>query len=400
MYRAALADLRLRRPTLGKLAELKFFTKFESTVWAKPQVPRIISPRSPAFNILLGRYTQPVEHVIYDTLQHWFQSPLPVVAKGLTQQAKAAAIVGKMRPGWVCVGLDASRFDQSVSSEVLKAEHRVYENLYPGDRVLKSLLLQQHSNRGYGLCCDGMVRANIGPMRCSGDQNTSLGNILVMCLLIKKFCGEIGLLEYDVLDDGDDLLVFLPEVHLPLLELLPAWYLSWGFRMKVEAPARLPEQVEFCQSKPVFDGEEWVLVRNPKKAINTDYACGSKCTKWEDYLVHLRSVGVCGLSMAAGIPIFQEFYTWGINNGKTGKWDDPFSMGIRRQATIQTRAGYHARAKPVSSAARASFELAFGVPAHVQITVEQHISSLQLSRPSTNDDDSYILDTELDSLYI
>jgi hypothetical protein len=395
MYQRALENLRLRRHTLGKLAQLKFFTKFESTLWTKQQVPRIISPRSPEFNILLGKYLKPVEENIYHGLQELFGSSTPVVAKGLTQQAKACAIVSKLKPGWCAVGLDASRFDQCIKEQLLKAEHAVYTNLYPGDRLLSNLLKQQLNNRGYGLCSDGMVRANIGAMRCSGDQNTSLGNVIIMCLLIRLFCEEHEIFDYDVLDDGDDLLLFIPATSLPLLEGLHEWYLKWGLRMKIEAPAHCPEQVEFCQSKPVHLAGGWTLIRQPRKALNTDYACGSNAAEWDKYLAHLRAVGLCGLSMAAGCPIYDAFYSWGVVNGKTGKWDDLFSRGIRRQAAIQLKAGHLPISRPVSLEARVSFHRAFGIPPNVQMLVEERLSSLLLRRHTTTTDKAYIEDTEL-----
>lgn len=403
MYERALESMRLKRPSLGDMAQLKFFTKFESTLWRKPQVPRIISPRSPEFNILLGRYTQPLEEHVYYALQQWFCSACPVVAKGLTQQAKAEAIVEKLRPGWCAVGLDASRFDQCIQADLLKAEHSFYKMVYPNDRLLGALLREQLHNRGYGLCPDGMVRADIGAMRCSGDQNTSLGNILIMCFLIRLFCEENGVFSYDVLDDGDDLLLFLPATSLPLLEGLTQWYLNWGLRMKVEPPAYYPEQVEFCQSKPVKLDDGWTLIRQPSKALNTDYACGATAARWEDYLVHIRSVGLCGLSMAAGCPIYDRFYSWGVANGKTGKWSDAMSRGIKRQAVIQQRAGHNAFSKPVSLEARVSFHRAFGIAPEVQMLVEEHISDMLLRRPTTTHEADYILDIELgkivDSLY-
>jgi len=395
MYRRAYADLKLLRPSLGALSKLKFFTKFESTLWAKPQVPRIISPRSPGFNILLGKYIRPLEEKIYHALQAWFKSSSPVVAKGLTQQAKAEAIVDKLKPGWSCVGLDASRFDQCIQKELLQAEHGLYKCCYPNDRLLSELLKCQLNNRGVGLCPDGIVIADIGAMRCSGDQNTSLGNVIIMCLLIHKYCEEIGLVDYDVFDDGDDLLLFLPTACLPLLDGLNEWYLRWGLRMKIEQPVAIPEQVEFCQAHPVRLDSGWNLIRNPTKALNTDYACGGCVPDFDAYLYHIRAIGVCGLSMAAGCPIFDAFYSWGVRNGKTGKSRDAVSRGIRRQAVIQQRAGHLAASKPVSLEARVSFSLAFGISPHLQTLVEDHLSSLVLSRHDTSTHKPFILDSEL-----
>lgn len=378
-YEKAREELGTKPRSLSSLAELQFFTKWESTLWSKPQVPRIISPRSFGYNYLLGKYIRPVEHRLFHALQELWQSDSVVVAKGLTQQQKAAAIVSKLKPGYVCVGLDASRFDQSIGKELLKIEHAVYNGVY-SDPKLAALLRCQLDNRGRALCRDGIVAANIGAMRCSGDQNTSLGNCLISCLLAKLFCDESGLLDADILNDGDDLLLFLPEVDLPKLAHLSDWYLSWGLRMKVEQPAYEPEQVEFCQSKPVYDGSEWVLVRNPRKALNTDFAHDGRLQTEHQVACFMRSVGLCGLSMTAGIPVFQALYTAAVRHGKTGKVDKRLLAGLGYQAKLQQRAGYRCAGKPVSPCARRSFELAFGITYSEQIALELRFANMEFCR--------------------
>jgi len=369
MYEAANQQLTDQPTTLAKLARLSFFVKFESTTWSKPQVPRIISPRTFGYNLLLGRYIRPVEHKIFEAIAELGYST-PVIAKGLTQEEKAQLIVEKLRPGWACVGLDASRFDQCVGREVLLAEHALYNQLY-GDRLLAKLLACQLHNRGLARAYDGFVHANIGPMRCSGDQNTSLGNCLISCLLLRRYVQENNIGVHDMLCDGDDILLFVPECVLPALENLHAWYLQWGFRMKVEPPARCPEQVEFCQSHPVELDRGWCLVRNPKKALNTDYAHGPRVQTWDQFLVHLRAVGLCGMSMAGGVPVFQSFYRAGVRLGKTGKWDKAELHGLAYQHAIQIRAGHTGASFSISERARESFRLAFGMAPAEQELLER-----------------------------
>jgi len=379
LYTLARTRLGTEPATLAQLAQLGFFTKYENTVWDKQQVPRIISPRDPRFNYLLGRYTSSIEHAVFDALAKLVGSD-HVIAKGMTQQRKAELIASKLRPGWVCVGLDASRFDQTIGKELLKVEHSLYTGLFPGDRLLPALLRCQLSNYGVGRCRDGAVAANIGAMRCSGDQNTSLGNCIISLLLCVLFCKEMGVGSFDVLCDGDDLLLFVPACDLPLLGGLAEWYLRWGMRMKVEAPARVPEQVEFCQSRPVWGPGGWVLVRNPSKVFTTDFAGGSRLERLADYEVHLRSVGICGMSMAAGIPLLQAYYQWAVKHGKTGKFDYRELGGVGWQYRIQTAAGHGAAAVPVSVETRLSFALAFGVDMHEQVDIEDAISNMAWGR--------------------
>jgi hypothetical protein len=363
---------------LGDLAKLRFFTKWETTLWEKPQVPRIISPRDARFNYLLGRFLHPIEHKLYNACARLFDTDV-VIAKGLTLQAKGALIASKLKPGYVAVGLDASRFDQTIGEELLKVEHSIYNRLY-GCRLLRSLLKQQLHNEGVAYCRDGKCHAEIGAMRCSGDQNTSLGNCLISVLLARLYFDEHHM-DGDVLNDGDDLIMFIPAEDLPKLDDLSSWYLSWGLRMKVEPPAYEPEQVEFCQGRPVWKPDGYVLVRNPFRAFNKDYCGGSKLEHWNHYLEHLRAVGVCGLSLAAGIPLLQEFYSWGVANGKTGKFTE-YTAGLGYQHKIQVQHGHLSRREVVDPMTRESFAKAFGIEAGQQLDIESAIASMVLGRPS------------------
>jgi len=390
MYQKARDNLMKRPTTLGELAKLQFFTKTESTLWVKEQVPRIVSPRSFGFNYLLGKYLRPVEHKVFDALGELFLG-LPVVAKGMTQLRKGSLIADKLRPGWVAVGLDASRFDQTIRKELLSLEHSVYEKIYTGDHLLRSLLRQQLNNKGTAWCRDGVVHASIGAMRCSGDQNTSLGNCILSCLLARLYFDEHHI-DGDVLNDGDDLIMFLPETHLHQLSDLGEWYGHWGLRMKVEEPAYVPEQVEFCQSRPVWTPDGYLLVRNVHKALNTDYAGGPRVQRMEDYLVHLRSVGVCGLALAAGVPIYQSFYGMGVRCGRTGKFTSELA-GIHYQARIEWGAGRSATARPIHWRTRDSFWMAFGVSPSVQESLENWYDNASFSRQDVSEE-RYILNSK------
>lgn len=370
IYLRAVDNLQNRPMPMSRMASLAFFVKREATLHSKRQVPRIISPRSPEFNVLLGRFLQPVEHRIYDALAAARGSDV-VIAKGLTQQRKAELIVSKLQRYGCCVGLDASRFDQSVRDGLLRLEHSLYARLFPNRRDLAYLLKHQLTVQGFGRVPDGVVRYKGPAMRCSGDVNTSLGNCIISVVMAHNYLAQHNI-DGDILCDGDDCLLFVPPASLPLLSNLHEWYLGYGLRMKVEAPAYVPEQVEFCQSRPVWDGTQWLLCRNPQKAFNTDgfvpHSLGKK-----EALVHLRAVGLCGLSMAAGMPMFDAFYHSLVLAGKTGKWDPDALGGICYQHRLQRAAGHSAVSKPVTPDARISFWRAFGIHPNEQLLVEEAI---------------------------
>lgn len=380
MYQQAREDLMAKPTPLTELAKLSFFTKTESTLWNKQQVPRIVSPRSFGFNYLLGKYLRPIEHKIFDALAALFNTNV-CVAKGLTQLAKGNLIADKLKPGYVCVGLDASRFDQTIGRQLLMAEHQIYKLCYSGDKLLASLLRCQLHNKGVARCRDGIVHADIGAMRCSGDQNTSLGNCIVSCLLAKLYFLEHNIVDGDVLNDGDDLLMFIPKSELPKLADLTSWYSEWGLRMKVEDFAEEPEDVEFCQSKPVWTERGYLLVRNWKKAFNTDFAGGMKIARMEDYLVHMRNVGLCGLAMAAGVPMHQAMYSSAVRHGRTGKFTTELG-GLHYQARIEWASGACARPIPICWRTRDSFWKAFGVSPSQQTAIERWFDESVFCRES------------------
>lgn len=375
LYEAAKLSLMRGGKSVRKLAELSYFIKSEATMWSKEQVPRVISPRGPEFNLMLGRYLHPLEPRIFSALTKVVGSPSPVVAKGLTQEAKAEIIVDKLSRWGMCIGLDASRFDQCIQKPLLELEHYIYNKVYAGDRLLPELLRAQLDNTGVGRARDGMVRANIGAMRCSGDVNTSLGNCVISVLMAVSYLRENGL-EGDVFCDGDDLLLFCRPSMLGSLTTLQSWYLRWGLRMKVEPPAYKPEQVEFCQSRVVNRGDGWVLCRNFAKALNTDGFSPVPLTDAQR-LNHIRAVGLCGLSMAAGMPVLQSYYAALVRDGKTGKVEFDKLGGIGYQWRIQVSAGHLACARPITTEARLSFWEAFGVSPSDQMNWEQALTSVK-----------------------
>lgn len=378
IYEAAAVRLATGGGTIRKLAELSYFVKSEGTMWSKVQVPRVISPRGPEFNLMLGRYMHPLEPKIFSALQEVVGSGSPVVAKGLTQEAKAEIIVEKLTQWGMCIGLDASRFDQCIQKPLLQLEHYIYNKVYTGDRLLPELLRAQLDNVGVGRAKDGQVRADIGAMRCSGDVNTSLGNCLISVVLALAYLRENGI-KGDIFCDGDDLLLFCHPSVLSSLSTLTAWYLRWGLRMKVEPPAYLPEQVEFCQSRIVNRGGEWVLCRNFAKALNTDGFSPVPLTP-SQRLCHIRAVGLCGLSMAAGMPVLQPYYAALVRDGKTGKVDYDRLGGIGYQWRLQTAAGHMASARPITAEARLSFWEAFGVSPSDQVAWEEALTTVNWSR--------------------
>lgn len=379
-YQTALDDLRAGRGNLEEDSFVKAFIKFEKTdrtIKTDP-VPRVISPRDPKYNIRVGRYLLPLEKRIFKSIRRMFKSESPVVIKGLNAEASANALRSK----WdsfvdpVAVGLDASRFDQHVSFDALRWEHRVYARCFKGkhrERLL-SLLRWQLVNRCSAEAPDGIVEYRVRGTRMSGDMNTSLGNCVLMCSMIYAYLKAKGV-EGQLANNGDDCVVFMERCDLARFsEGLDEWFTSLGFTMAVEPAVDEFEQVEFCQTKPVFDGHGWVMCRNPSTAITKDSVM-LKC--WDSpklFRGWLDAVGTGGISLTGGLPVFQSFYNSYVRSGKYRPipkellpWSfRTLSMGMNRKPMV------------VSPEARASFYFAYDVTPCEQIELEKYYDKLAI----------------------
>jgi len=370
-------------------SSVKVFVKYEKTdrTTKSDPVPRVISPRNPKFNIALGRYLRPMEERIFKALGKLFGHP--TVMKGMDTD-KTARI---LREKWdrfnkpVAIGLDASRFDQHVSLDALKLEHSIYLDCLPlkkHKKKLGNILRHQLINRCRGFVADGKVEYTIEGTRMSGDMNTSLGNCILMCLMIHQYALVRGV-DVQLANNGDDCVVFLEQRDLAKFsDGLFDWFLAMGFNMAIEEPVYDFEQIEFCQTRPVFDGHIYTMSRNPITAIAKD----SVFLKGQDYAklipLWMDAVGTGGIALAGGLPIFNSFYSMLRRSGNRayknarGKEvcldSDEILPWYMRETSMS---GRRASSRP-SPEARASFYTAWGVTPDEQICLEQYYDALSL----------------------
>jgi hypothetical protein len=383
MYQRALEEIRTGRTTLKEDAEVKVFVKYEKTDHTNKvnPVPRVISPRNPRFNIRVGRYLSPLEERLFKSLGLLFHDEHPTVIKGFNASESARVL----REKWdmfcdpVAVGLDASRFDQHVSSEALKWEHGVYLNCFGAKKHkkrLSRLLSYQLVNRCSGETPDGKVKYTVNGTRMSGDMNTSLGNCVLMCSMMKAYFIHKNV-DAQLANNGDDCVVFLERSQLEHFMLgLTDWFLKLGFNMAVETPVDVFEHVEFCQTKPVFDGFEWIMCRNPHTALAKDSVM---LKTWDGPSVFrgwLDAVGTGGLALTGRLPVFQAFYRSYVRSGKKRNIPKellPWSFtslckGMKRTTGI------------VSPEARCSFWDAFDITPDEQVALEEYYDSFMVAQ--------------------
>lgn len=342
--------------------------------------PRVIQPRDPRCNVEIGKFLKPLEERVFRAIARVFGET--TVMKGYTAEEVGRILAGK----WVgfknpvAVGLDAKRFDQHVSVDILRWEHRQYVRCFrnPRDRAeLSWLLSNQLLNQGTGFCSDGVLRYRVRGKRMSGDMNTSLGNCLIMCAMVFAYAEQLGI-PVKLANNGDDCVVFMESTDVARFSKgLDSWFRAMGFRMEVEEPAYDLPKVEFCQARPIFDGATWTMVRN-LVAFDKDAHCLLPIASETIMKYWLEAVGMGGLSLAGGIPIWQEYYSCFLRSGRMmrrtrrrrGKIkvsDQPaFESGLL-WACRGSRRGYG----PVSDEARFSFWVAFGITPDHQVALEE-----------------------------
>lgn len=365
LVRAAAESLS-RAPLTKRDAKLKTFVKAEKLNLSKKAdpAPRVIQPRDPRYNAAVGPYIKSIEHRVYGAIAEVWGGP--TVMKGMDARAVAAA----MRSAWdeqadpVGIGFDASRFDQHVSSEALRWEHSVYNSVFRCPQLRKWLSWQLH-NVGVAHCPDGVVNYEVDGCRMSGDMNTALGNCLLMCAMMHRFCEELGI-DARLFNNGDDCVLIVPRSKAALVRAkAPGFFLSFGFTMKMEEPVDQFERLEFCQCQPVW-AAGWIMVRNPLVAMSKDTVClHPDSTPYREWLY---AIGECGLALSSGVPVMQEFYLALMRNGVVPRGDRVGLSGM-----VYLRGRLPATVNVVSDRSRVSFYHAFGIPPSSQVLIEQEL---------------------------
>jgi len=361
-----------------KDAMLSSFVKCEKVpLKTSDPVPRLIQPRGPNYNLEVGRHISHMEKPLYRAIGTIYGHP--TVMKG--HNAHGTAIL--LREKWdsykdpVAVGLDAKRFDQHQSAEMLRWEHSVYLNASgPGDRKeLKKLLEHQVRNRGVIRCPDGVIHYEVDGCRMSGDMNTAMGNCLVMCAVLHAFKEKTGL-NFSLANNGDDCVIFLERRHLRDLNSLPNHFLEFGLQVEIEEPVDVFEKVVFCQTQPVYDGERWIMVRQPSVSMAKDAYCTLPMESPKVANGWMTAVGKCGMSMTGGIPVVQEYYAAYLRAGK----------GVEIGHTLHHESGFFHLGKGMDrhyripcSEARLSYWLAFGTTPTQQVLLEQTLATCEMS---------------------
>jgi hypothetical protein len=354
-------------------ANTKYFMKFETTNWTeKPDPPpRGINPRSDKYLVALGIYIRPIEKLIYKAVEETFG--YKVVLKGMNHKERGEIISqywSEFRKP-VAVAMDASRFEQSVSQDVLKFESRVYSAYFPGDKHFLKLMRWQLETKGRARAPDGKLSFTVTGMRMSGDPNTSSGNCVGNSAMQFSFVKFLGITKHRVFLDGDDSVIIIENDDLAKVQkYAKQYFLNLGFRMKVEEPAHILEKIVFCGSSPINVDGHYVMVRNPSKSLSKDVMSKTSLLSKTTFHRWCAAVGQGGCSLNSGIPIQHAFYS-SLARAGTGyvpfKMDEYSPLSCRGKST-----------PVVSGSTRYSYFKAFGISPDAQVDLENYYKSFDL----------------------
>lgn len=381
-YREAAVSLQAW-PINERDGKIQMFTKCEKMDFGlKPnKAPRAVQPRSFRFCLELGRYLKHLEHHIYDSIAESLFWGSPTVMKGYNVDELGGIIHTKWnkfkKP--VAIGWDAVSFDQHVSAQALQFEHSVYESIYRNEDTLpylKRLLKMQLRNRGYGFTRDGFLfKYQVKGGRMSGDQNTALGNCLIMCCLTKQFLDENNF-KAELINNGDDCVLIMEQEHLKTFQCkFVSFMLNYGFQVELEKPVDILEKIEFCQHQPILVDGKYRMIRKPFVAISKDSILLDTRITREQYYAWSHAVADGGVALNSGIPILQTFYTRLGNvplprkkNQVKQEWKLTENLSFFWGKGVQ-----HRKATIVSEETRISFMLAFNVMPNEQRYLEEEL---------------------------
>lgn len=201
----------------------------------------------------------------------------------------------------------------------------------------------------------------------SGDMNTALGNCIIVSAIYYAYMRHHKI-KCSFIDNGDDCGVIVEKSNLGQLAGVGQWFRDFGFRLEIEEPVFVLEELVFCQMQPVWTVNGYVMVRQLAKALEKDTMTIIKMDSDKMVRKWMYSVGECGLALCSGIPVMQAFYSAYMRNGLPSNMSTATYMecGARhlskRMESVQSQ---------ILDDTRYSFYLAFGITPCSQEDLEE-----------------------------
>jgi hypothetical protein len=349
-------------------------------------VDRLFFPFGPAVNIETGCFIKPIEGFIAKALDKMFTERFgmnyPVVMKGYNAEEEGMIALQKWTsiPDACVVEFDCDHFDKHISAQLMnELEFWVYLNIYSHDPYLARLLAYQirhdisiFTNDGYRL----MTSVKGG--RMSGVVNTSIGNMMIMCMIFSRYLLHINIGKCEYVNKGDDCFIVVPKSRRHLLNGIGQFFLRYGLRIRVERTVFFFEEITFCQSRPVRFGNGRVkFVRPPENFMMKDPTILA-AIKPNEIAAWLDQVGYGGMVLNSGIPMNFAFYSALRDRGARGKLSIQSMRLYYHSLTGLSTTGMSLEDIEITDEARLSYYIATGITPDVQVEWEKQCEKMRL----------------------
>lgn len=209
---------------------------------------------------------------------------------------------------WIIMDFDATKLDFTVTPEL---ETLVVDTLFIAlneNKEKATEVCEMLRRKSYRVVCDeGYLRFYLRCARASGTQRTGIANTLIMWVLNFAYLKRLGARGWFRVDGDDGNMVIERRLCDP--QDFAGFFREFGIVLEVEPPTTDRRKSTFCQSRVVSLRRDYhVMVRNPRVVLSRDGMTYRDVGSKREWLDHLTAVGMCGMSVAAGVPILQSYY--------------------------------------------------------------------------------------------
>lgn len=321
-YKIALANLQTRG---FKLSDMTLSDWLKSEAYDKMGAyPRVIRNRSPEANIVFGMVARPL-HALKGSINAWFKRKFgfaaPIILSGADRPTLARyAYTGIMSVGdYVILRLDGVKLDFHVEEPQIRWTQRIYRACArlipdPVERSWVAFFLARRLRREKNVATVPGYRVTFTtpPRRATGDDDTWLGNTLVVSKFVEDVCTALqraGCVSMYASVTSDDVGLVIPKSFLKFaMDLIPEAALWFGLRFRVETVSSAYQDYSWMQSHLLHDGRRLNYVRDLRRtlrrALVTDQTLDSESVRasW------LCAVGIGGLIECGSVPVLRQLY--------------------------------------------------------------------------------------------
>jgi len=347
-------------------------------------IDRLFFPRGTKYHIRNGRFIKCLEHSMYggvsETINELIQSDGPVVFKGLNspQRGYWTSKYWHEFKKPVAIQFDCSHFDKHIRKALLRYEHKFYKAFYRGENLIEitKLLNIQLANNMDIFTDDGYRFAwKSDGGRASGDNNTALGNVLIMCACMYYYISKYVTAKVRFVDEGDDCYIICEETDAYQFDNISGVFETFGLTLRIEGKVHLLNKIKFCQTSPIYINGQWIMIRTLDSVLLKDTCCLSAKTL-KQLRIWLGEVGMGGAILNAGVPVLSVLYEKYMQWGERGQLNRILLNDFVYSGLKQLTRGLELNKLVISDENRYQFYLTCGMLPEIQIAVETAIMNL------------------------